>query len=70
MRTPVIVHPDRPTHPDTDHYAMFLEKTKNHELTVLHDCGLYRHIRMQKPGTRMWSWTSSPGLAIWPPVAT
>lgn len=48
-------------------YEGFLKQTEDHELHVLHDDGLYRHLRVQAPGTRMWSWdiTTWPGhLAI------
>lgn len=44
-------------------YADFRRNTEHHELHVLHDDGLYRHLRVQGPGTRMWSWdvTTWPG---------
>lgn len=40
----------------------FLEQTGEHKLEILHNDGLYRHIRMAKPGTRMWSWD----IITWP----
>lgn len=43
-------------------WASFQEETANHRLTVLHEHGLYRHIRMSAPGTRMWSWD----IVTWP----
>lgn len=53
----------KPTNPYAEAYASFLEQTKNHKLTILHDDGLYRHLRVQAPGTRMWGWdvTTWPG---------
>lgn len=42
--------------PEVTAKANFDEFTQQHELTILHDDGLYRHIRMAAPGTRMWSW--------------
>ena len=29
----------------------FLKDVREHRMTVLHDSGLYRHLRFQKPGT-------------------
>lgn len=46
----------KPTNPFAHEYASFLRNTKDHELKVIHDDGLYCHLRMQEPGTRMWSW--------------
>ncbi len=43
-------------------YAGFLPRTAQHQLTVLHDHGLYRHLRLHAPGTRMWSWD----VITWP----
>ncbi|MDV2474204.1 hypothetical protein F8M49_29925 [Rhodococcus zopfii] len=40
----------------------FAASTRNHEMTVLHDDGVYRHIRCAEPGTGIWSWT----LTTWP----
>lgn len=52
----------KPTNPYAKAYAAFLEQTKNHQLTVIHEDGLYRHLRIQAPGTRMWSWD----ITTWP----
>lgn len=43
-------------------YASFKKHTEDHELRVLHEDGLYRHLRVQAPGTRMWSWD----ITTWP----
>ncbi|MFE7115007.1 hypothetical protein ACFU99_06225 [Streptomyces sp. NPDC057654] len=43
-------------------YSNFLSETAEHQLIVLHDEGLYRHLRIQKPGTRTWSWD----ITTWP----
>lgn len=53
----------KPENPYAKAYASFIEQTKDHKLVVLHDDGLYRHLRVQAPGTRMWSWdvTTWPG---------
>lgn len=53
----------KPTNPHAKAWASFVNETKEHALTVLHDDGLYRHLRVQAPGTRMWSWdvTTWPG---------
>jgi hypothetical protein len=40
----------------------FQRETAEHEMTVLHDDGLYRHLRFQKPGTSLY-WFE---LATWP----
>lgn len=40
----------------------FLADTADHEMTVLHDDGLYRHIRFKKPGTGMYRYD----LITWP----
>lgn len=55
--------PERPENPYARAYADFLGQTRGHELRVLRDEGLYRHLRVQAPGTRMWSWdvTTWPG---------
>ncbi|MDX3020116.1 hypothetical protein [Streptomyces acidiscabies] len=52
----------KPTNPYAQAYADFLSETAGHQLVVLHDDGLYRHLRIQKPGTRMWSWD----ITTWP----
>ncbi|MEU6263717.1 hypothetical protein [Saccharopolyspora shandongensis] len=43
-------------------YADFQKQTESHRLVVLHDDGIYRHLRIQAPGTRMWSWD----VSTWP----
>ncbi|MFF4409486.1 hypothetical protein [Streptomyces sp. NPDC001404] len=52
----------KPTNPYAHAYANFLRETAEHQIVVLHDDGLYRHMRIQKPGTRMWSWD----ITTWP----
>lgn len=50
----------------TDYYpestARFKADTKNHEMTVLHDDGLYRHLRFKPPGISFY-WFD---LVTWP----
>lgn len=50
----------------TDYYpestARFKADTKNHQMTVLHDEGLYRHLRFKPPG-RSFYWFD---LVTWP----
>jgi hypothetical protein len=41
---------------------MFAVNTAGHELTILHDDGLYRHIRMGKPDTGLYRYE----LITWP----
>lgn len=49
-----------PENPYADEYRRFVEQTKDHVLTVLHEDGLYRHLRMGKPGQgSIWSWNVS-----------
>ncbi|MEU7320918.1 hypothetical protein AB0465_14030 [Streptomyces griseoviridis] len=52
----------KPTTPYAHAHADFLRETAEHHLVVLHDDALYRHLRIQKPGTRMWSWD----ITTWP----
>lgn len=40
----------------------FIKETTEHEMTVLHDDGLYRHLRFKKPGTAMYYFD----LVTWP----
>lgn len=40
----------------------FERETSEHQTTVLHDDGLYRHLRFAKPGTRIWSFD----IVTWP----
>jgi hypothetical protein len=53
---------ERPTNPAAAAWVSFRENSASHELTVLHEQGLYRHLRMAEPGTRMWSWD----IVTWP----
>ncbi|ORJ99835.1 hypothetical protein [Prescottella equi] len=41
---------------------MFAVSTTEHQMTVLHDDGVYRHIRFAKPGTGLYHWD----LVTWP----
>ncbi|MEV4672666.1 hypothetical protein AB0K34_13510 [Actinomadura sp. NPDC049382] len=50
-----------PSYPDYDVHR-FLPDVAEHKLTVLHDDGLYRHLRFQKPGTGFY-WFD---LITWP----
>ena len=53
----------KPTNPYAAAYANFLEQTKNHQLTVIQDQGLYRHLRMHDPEQgSIWSWN----IVTWP----
>lgn len=51
-----------PPNPAAEAWAIFQENTTDHQLTILHDDGMYRHLRMSAPGTRMWSWD----IVTWP----
>jgi hypothetical protein len=53
---------DRPTNPAAEAWAAFQKDTAGHQLTVLHEDGLYRHFRMSAPGTRWGSWD----IVTWP----
>lgn len=54
----------------TEYYAtarrQFESETTEHALTVLHDDGLYRHLRCAQPGTGMWAWQ----IVTWPGYLT
>lgn len=52
----------RDTNPYANQWAQFKASTAEHQLTILHDDGLYRHLRMGKPGTGIWSWS----VVAWP----
>lgn len=52
----------KPENPYAEAYRGFVEQTGDHRLVVLHDDGLYKHLRVQAPGTRMWSWD----VTTWP----
>lgn len=41
---------------------LFDEATQDHQLTVVHDDGLYRQLRCRKPGTNIWDWD----VITWP----
>lgn len=41
---------------------LFISETRDHQMRILHDDGLYRHIRFQEPGTGIWHWD----LITWP----
>lgn len=43
-------------------YESFVHHTTDHEMVVLHDDGLYRHLRFKAPGTMMWHFD----LITWP----
>lgn len=51
-----------PENPAAYAWKTFREESAKHVMTVLHEDGLYRHIRMAEPGTRMWSWD----IVTWP----
>ena len=48
--------------PHAAQWMQFEACTTEHQLTVVHDDGLYRHLRMAKPGTGIWSWN----VVTWP----
>jgi hypothetical protein len=48
--------------PAAEAWAAFQKDTAGHKLTVLHEQGLYRHLRMAAPGTRWGSWD----IITWP----
>lgn len=48
--------------PFPEAWRQFKAETAEHVLTIHHDDGLYRHLKMGKPGTGIWSWS----LATWP----
>lgn len=52
----------KPFDPMVDVKKVFDQETLEHQLVVLKDDGLHRHLRCQKPGTRMWSWD----VVTWP----
>lgn len=43
-------------------YEQLLAEVGEHEMHVLHEDGLYRHLRFQAPGTGIWHWD----LVTWP----
>lgn len=48
--------------PHAAQWRHFLKNTAEHQLTILHEDGLYRHLRMNKPGSYMWGWD----IVTWP----
>ena len=52
----------RPTNPAAEAWESFKKNSAGHQLTVLHEQGLYRHIRMAKPASRAESWY----IVTWP----
>jgi hypothetical protein len=42
--------------------STFLKDVSDHQMTVVHDDGLYRHLRFQKPGTVIYYF----GIVTWP----
>ena len=46
--------------------ARFVKDTVEHAMTILHDDGLYRHLRFKKPGTRFYYFD----LITWPGYLT
>ncbi|AFQ97454.1 hypothetical protein DOROTHY_63 [Mycobacterium phage Dorothy] len=46
----------------SDPFQMLQVSTQNHQMTILRDEGLYRHIRFQEPGTGIWRFD----LVTWP----
>lgn len=51
-------------HPYTDITERVAKDLAEHEMAVLHDDGLYRHIRFKKPGTRSYYFD----LVTWPGI--
>lgn len=51
-------------HPYDDVRARVVADLETHEMHVLHDDGLYRHIRFKRPGTLMYHFD----LITWPGV--
>lgn len=51
-----------PENPGAHAWKATQENVAGHQLTVLHDDGLYKHLRMAESGTRMWSWE----MVTWP----
>ena len=52
----------RRTNPYSEVWGYFQNATREHELTVIQEDGVYRHLRMGKPDTRVWSWE----IITWP----
>lgn len=45
-----------------EQYRAFRANTGNHEMRILHEDGLYRHLRFAEPGTGIWHFD----LVTWP----
>lgn len=60
---PVIPAYQIPPNPAAEAWATFKESTAKHELQILHDDGLYRHLRMSAPNSGgNWHWD----VVTWP----
>ncbi len=53
---------EKGANPYARQWEQFTANISEHELTVLHDDGLYRHLRMARPGTGIWGWS----VVTWP----
>ncbi len=47
---------------NTPLWESFQKQTQNHQMTIIHDDRIHRHIRLREPGTRMWGWD----VVTWP----
>ncbi len=47
-------------------YQQFISEVDEHEMAILHEDGLYRHLRFARPGTSIWSFN----LITWPGYLT
>lgn len=56
------IRTEKPTNPYAKAWDIFLDMTGDHELVVVQDIGVYRHLRMKAPRTRNWSWD----IVTWP----
>ncbi|WP_054686485.1 hypothetical protein [Microbacterium sp. No. 7] len=54
--------PDLKPYHYPDVYRVLLAETEEHEMQILHEDGLYRHLRFQKPGTGIYHWD----IITWP----
>lgn len=57
MATATVTPRPKPENDEAKLWQDFVSQTEEHQLTVLREDGLYRHMRMSAPGTSMWSWT-------------
>lgn len=57
---------DIPSYCYPKQYQQVLSEVTEHEMTVLHNDGLYRHIRFAKPGTLLWHFD----VITWPGYLT